>query len=259
MEEERTEQELRQALGRFFHREVDRRYDPERMEGLPEVAERGLLDGVSEEDLERVKTFFKRVMYPVGGERRHQERHMEAVTEILSSSSSVISMLPRLPGLIMRHGTRIAGVSRAGLQVITAYQRARKVEERVIDAAFELDDDDLEEAGENDDPPDELFRRAYACVEEHEIREMVRLTDKIVRLGADRRLMAATLEVVESLRDQCDDPSDAAALDYVRSVALDVQELSRQFSRGEIDQILELAGAVELHYFRRLRAAARPG
>ncbi len=257
MEGELTESKLRQALGRFFHREVDRRYDPQRLQSLLRGVRNGLLDCVREEDLEPVKHFFKAVMYPVGDDRRHQDRHIEAVTKMLSSSSHVMSILLRLPGLILRHGSRIAGVSRAGLQVITAYQRARKIEDRVIDEVTSLRKRDGACAGNENGLSDEVFRRGYARVGDHEIREMVLLIERIVRLGADRRLMAATLDVVESLGDQCDDPSEAAALEYVRSVALDVQVLSRTYSRERIDQILELARTVELHYFRSLQAESR--
>ncbi len=250
-----TEDRLRHELGLFFHRQLDLRYDMAYLRDLPDVNARGLLEHVNQEHLDSVKTFFKQVMYPVGRERKHQERHMERVVAILSSASSVVSMLPGLPGIIFRHGTRLAGVSMAGLQVVSAYQNARKQERRVLTALVDICE---EEYGyitvpEVDQIPDVFFRRAYASITAEDLRRTIRSTEKTVQLGSDSRLMVATIDVVEALRDRVDDPADAAALEYVRSVAEDVQSLSQQFSQHHIDRILELSRLVEHHYFDSLR------
>lgn len=247
-----TEDRLRYEIGLFFHRELDVRYDTEYLRSIPEIRSRGLLDLVHEDDLSRVKSFFKRVMYPVGSERKHQDRHMERVILILNSWSSIISILPSLPALFLRYGVQMGNISVAGLQVISAYQQARKQEEEVLAALIEIRKTEYDRIDDPAEIPDQTLRRAFAAITDREIRTMIRFTEKIVRLGADEKLTAATGDIIRALRDRVDDRSEAAALDYVRLVTEEVRNLSQQFSRRRIENVLELSRIVEYHYFRNL-------
>ncbi len=243
---------LRHELGLFFHRELDARYDPDYLQAIPEVSSRKLLDAVRPHQLDRLKRFFTHVMYPVGPRRERQDRHIETSESVLTSTSAIIHALPRLPGLVLRHGAHLSSVSRAGREVISAYRSARDMEDKVLDVLKHLCEQEGVETGGGSDIPEELLRRAYGSLDEDEIEHMIAHTEKTARLGSDRRLINATVDTVAAIRAGRSDPEEAAALEYVQSVVEDVRGISEEFSAEQIDRILELSGITERHYFGNL-------
>ncbi len=246
---EDTDRQLRHELGRFFHRELEARYDLGYLRRIPEVASRDLLDEIRPRQLDRLKTFFKHVMYPVGRQREHQDRHIETSESVLTSTSAIIHALPRLPGLVMRHGARLSSVSRAGRDVVSAYRWARRMEDRVLSIVTRLCERSDGEGCDETGVPEELFRRAYGRLDDEEIEQMIAHTQRTARLGADRRLIDATVDTVAAIRSGRTDPDETEALEYVQSVVEDVRGISEEFTREQIHRILELSYLTERHYF----------
>lgn len=247
---------LAHLLTRFFHEELDRRYAREHLRQIPELAEDGLLEEVPEAQLNHIKEFFKRVMYPVGEEREARDRGVETVEQILGSTSSIVSLLPQLPRVLLRHGGRLPAIASAGLTVVSAYRLARRIEEKVLDELQELCE--LKDAVcESDESlPYDLLRRAYGTLSEEETDKMLERTEKVVRLGMDKRLMEATIELVEIVRESREDPEEQDALGYVRSVLREVRGLAEEYSREQVERILRLSEITEASYFDTLREEA---
>lgn len=249
-EREKTEK-LREELGRFFHEELDRRYSREFLRELPPLRERSLLDRVPQERIDRVKEFFKRVMYPVGPEREARDSGVETLEELLQNTSSLLSVLPQLPGILLRHGIHLPAVTGAGLHVVSSYRRARQLENKVLERLRELlAEEDVSETA----VPEELLRKAYAVLSEEETRRMLEETEKIVRLGMDRPLMRSTIDIVHRVRESRRNPREKHALEYVLSVLDEVRGLSENYNREEVHRILEISEITEAWYFESLRA-----
>ena len=249
---EDVDRRLRGEVVRFFHRELGTRYDPDYLRRIPEVTSRDLLDSVSPRHLDRLKTFFMRVMYPAGPRRERQDRHVRTSESVLTSTSAIIHALPRLPRLVFRHGAHLSSVSRAGRAVIAAYRSARDMEDKVVDVLARLCEQDAVEVDDDSVVPEDLLRRAYGSLDDADIEQMITHTERTARLGADTRLIDATIDTVAAIRAGRSDPDEAAALEYVQSVVEDVRGISEEFSAEQIEHILELSRITERHYFRNL-------
>lgn len=254
MSESKRYRELREVVGRFFHRELERRYHRSYLANIDELRETGLLDAVPQEQIDNVKEFFKRVMYPVGPAREERDRGVETVEKLLKSTSSLISILPQIPGILLRHGLHLPAITGAGLHVVAAYQRARQLERKVLQRLLELID---EEDGSRLEVDEDTLRRAYAVLTRDETGTMLEETERIVRLGMDESLMRSTIDIVERVRESRDSREEQDALGYVLSVLEEVRNLSDAYSRRQIQKLLHLSEIIEAHYFDRLRVEYR--
>jgi hypothetical protein len=252
----RTKDTAKHRLARFFHDELDNRYRPEQLREIDELRTEGLLEAIPEEQLSRIKEFFKRVMYPVGEEREARDRGVETVEEILNSTSSLISLLPKLPGILFRHGGRLPAIASAGLTVVSTYRLARHTEEEVLRELLRLCEEKGISPAKGDEIPYSLFRRAYGTLDEKETRKILSRTEEVVRLGMDKGLMSATIEIVDLVRKTREDPEEQDALEYLLSVLQEVHDLSEEFSREEVERILRLSEITEAEYFDTLREEA---
>jgi hypothetical protein len=247
---------LRSSLVDFFHRELDRRYRRDYLEQIPAVREEELTSSLDDEKLERIKEFFKRVMYPAGEHRDHRDRAMEAVKSAFARVSSIVSLLPRVPGLLLRHGPRLPRVSAAAMDLITAYDLANHFErqslaelERLCAAEGITDPGDI---------PEELFRRAYAVLDAEDVDRMVTQVNRIVGLGLKRELVRTTRDVVETVQETRPSEEERRALDYIIAILDEVHHLAGSFSSTESQTALRLAEVTEAFYFDELRRN-RPG
>ncbi|MFP4407108.1 MAG: hypothetical protein ACOC47_07590 [Alkalispirochaetaceae bacterium] len=252
----RTRETLHHHLTAFFHDELDRRYRQERLREIPGLREEELLQAVPEEQLIRIKEFFKRVMYPIGEERQARDRGVETVERILGSTSSLISLLPRLPAILVRHGGRLPAIASAGLTVVSTYRLARRMEEKVLTRLEELCETEAAACFGEEGPPEELLRRAYGSLTEADTGRMLERTEKVVRLGMDERLMESTIDIVEIVQRSREDPEEQDALKYVSSVLNEVRSLAEEYSREQVERILRISEITEGEYFEALREEA---
>lgn len=246
---------LADELGRFFHRELDRRYNREHLAEVPAVQEEELLEDVPQEHLDRIGEFFKRVMYPVGEERRARDRGVETVESILSDTTSLLALLPRIPGILLNHGPKLPKVTSAGLQVVSAYRLSRRMERKVIDelaAVLEEEGIELSDGGAQQEIPERLFREAERAIEPEEASEVFDETEKIVRLGMDPSLMETTRDLVDLVAESRKDPGERESLGYVATVIEEVRSLALEFDKDQVERVLRLSELNEFDYFRRL-------
>ena len=247
---------LREELGHFFHRELDRRYEDSYLEQIPEVAEAGLFKTVPREQIERIKAFFKQVMYPVGSAREERDRGVETVAALLESTSSLISLLPQLPTIVLRHDIRIPAITGAGLHVVASYRRARHLEEKVLHRLQELCEEEEIDPAQDAEVPPPLFREAYGSLEERETDKMLDDIKRIVRLGMRESLISSTIDIVSRVEDSRKSREEQDALSYVRSVLEEVRGLSRAYTEAQVKEVLRLSEMTERYYFEQLRTTA---
>lgn len=250
-----SDQHLQDALVQFFHREVDRRYSSDYLKEVPDVRTEKIRPLVETGKIERIKEFFKRVMYPTGEQRQLRDAGMETVASIMGSASSLFGLLPRLVGVLFGHATKIPEVSAAAMELVSAYRLANTLEQRTLDALNDMCAENDVDPDAGDEIPDELIRRAYASISDHEIRKMVRRTRTIVRLGMKRDLMQATRDIAEKVELTRERADERRALEYIISVLDEVLELAPAFSKRDRETIVRLSEQVETHYFAELRRA----
>lgn len=176
---------------------------------------------------------------------------METVKSVLGNVGSIVSLLPHLPGLLLRHGPRLPLVTAAATDLVAAYDTANRLE---VQTLRELERS-CNTAGldETRGIPEHYFRRAYAALSEEDVDRMVELLHRVVRLGLDRPLVRTTREVVEAVAKTRTATEEVEALEYVKSVLDEVHEFAAEFSRGESQRIIRLARETEAFYFAELR------
>jgi len=250
-----VDQHLREALVRFFHRELDRRYTYDYLKELPDVRTEDVRPLFEAGKIERIKEFFKRVLYPAGEYRQLRDAGMETVASILGSAPSLLGLLPRLAGVLVAHGTKIPQVSAAAMELVSAYRLANTLEQRTLEALTDICAENAVDPAAGDEIPDAFFRRAYASVSDDETRKMVRSTRRIVRLGMKRDLMQTTREIAANVVSTRAKEDERRALEYIVSVLDEILELAPEFSKRDRETIVRLSEHVERHYFAELRHA----
>jgi len=250
-----TEQNLRNALVEFFHREIDRRYSYEYLKDMPDVRIDEVLPLLETGKLQRIKDFFKRVMYPAGPDRELRDAGMETVASIIGSASSLLGLLPRLAGVLVAHTMKIPEISAAAMELVSAYRLANTLEQRILEMLEEICEENGVDPGAGDEIPEEFLRRAYASISDEEIRQMVRRTRTIVRLGMKQDLMKATRDITEKVMNTRASADERRALAYIVSELDEVLELAPTFSKRDREAIVRLSEHVERHYFAELRRA----
>ncbi|MFO7848613.1 MAG: hypothetical protein R6V67_01525 [Spirochaetia bacterium] len=163
-EEKYLQQVLYQKIIRYFREELEQRYRIEHLQEIPSIDKENLLEGVSQENIDRVKDFFGEVLYPTGEERHKRDKSVEKVVAMLNNSARLMTLLPKLPGIVFKHGGALVTAGRAGSAVLSAYRFSSKIE---WEAAGRLEEICGEEGVQIDDSasiPPELFRRAFSRV-----------------------------------------------------------------------------------------------
>jgi hypothetical protein len=250
-----TEEKLRNTLVEFFHREIDRRYSYEYLKEMSDVRADEVGPLLETGKLQRIKDFFKRVMYPAGKDRELRDAGMETVASIIGSASSLLGLLPRLAGVLVAHTMKIPEISAAAMELVSAYRLANALERRTLNALEEICAENGVDPGAADEIPDEFLRHAYASISDEEIRQMVRRTGTIVRLGMKQDLMKATRDITEKVMNTRASADERRALAYIVSELDEVLELAPTFSKHDRETIVRLSEHVERNYFAELRRA----
>ncbi len=252
-------EELRDALIRFFHREIDRRYTYEYLKELPDFRTEEVRPLLEAGKIQRIKEFFKRVMYPAGERRELRDAGMETVASIIGSPTSLLGLLPHLAGVLVAHTTKVPEVSAAAMELVSAYRLANTLERRILEVLKEICAENGVDPGAGDDIPDAFFRRAYASISDDEVRKMVRRTRTIVRLGMKRDLMKATRDITEKVKTTRSSADEREALGYIVSELDEILELAPTFSRHDRETIVRISEHVETRYFAELRRSHDAG
>ncbi len=251
-----ADRELRDRVAEFFQKEVDSRYQMGNLHEIPEISEKKLLEGIGENDIERLKHFFKQVLYPSGEERRKRDRNIESVASIFSNFTSIPMSLGDLVSIVFRYGTTLPSAARTGMLVIKGYRLSLRIEDYVIET---IKDRCRDEDIPIDDPmnlSDRLIRTAYAQVPKHDTDRMIQLLKSIVRLGMQRKILDATRDVLKAVKPTRDDAEEQAGIDYLVGVLDEVAEIAFSYSKETIEAFVQIAKMTETRYFEALRRDA---
>jgi hypothetical protein len=205
--------------------------------------------------IQRIKEFFKRVMYPAGERRELRDAGMETVASIIGSPGSLLGLLPHLAGVLVAHTTKIPEVSAAAMELVHAYRFADTLEQHILGVLEEICRENGVDPGAGEEIPDEFFRRAYASISDEDIRRMVRRTRRIVRLGMKRDLMKATRDITEKVKTTRSSADERQALGYIVSELDEILEIAPTFSAHDRETIVRISEQVETRYFAELRRA----
>ncbi|MCF7948490.1 MAG: hypothetical protein K9M94_07875 [Spirochaetia bacterium] len=236
----------------FFREEVERRYRLDYLETVPAIEEEGLLEGLDHHTIDQVKAFFQEVLYPAGEQRKRRDESVEAVVDILNNRVRLLTLLPKMPGFLVKHGGSLVTAARAGLEVLATFRHSIKVERLATENIQEL----REAEGLTDKPaeeiPEALLRRAFISVPRRDIEHMIGHLKTLTELGMRRGTVDATLEVLRAIRDQIASEKEAVALRYAVEVMEQLKALVQDRSRQTLKRFVRIAENTERHYIAEL-------
>jgi hypothetical protein len=251
--EARINESIREQAVDFFQEEVKRRYSISTLYENEELKERGLLEGVSQEDLNTLKSFFLEIMYPGLQERERRDHSLHVLTGMLTDPASLVSFFPSVPRIAFRYGFLFPEAIRAGRDVIHAYHLSNDLENSVVATL-------TEQLGveEDDEPPETISRRqilhAFTQTSLDKGRGLVKQVQRLVEHGKRRRLMDATIDILSDLKKSTRNEDRIAAVDYVIEVVDQVRRLAEQYSDKQIEQLVHIATLVENQYLDEVEA-----
>jgi hypothetical protein len=243
-----AERALHRRIIRFLRHEVERRYHIDYLEEVPGVKEEQLLEGIDQETIEEVKSFFQEVLYPTGEERSRRDESVEAVVEILNSRGRLMALLPRMPGFLWKHGGSLVTAARAGLEVLSTFRYSIKVEALVTENLRELCEEEGIDIEQTEEIPEELLRRAFARVPRRKTEEMIEHLKKLTELGMRQGTVDATREVLKAIRELIASEEEGDAIGYAVHVMEELDALVRERSRRELRRFVRIAELTERHY-----------
>lgn len=245
--EAQAKESIRERAVEFFQAEVKRRYALSNLYENEELQRRELLRGISQEDLNTMKSFFLEIMYPSVQERDRRDHSLHVLTGMLTDFSSLVSFFPSVPRIAFKYGFLFPEALRAGRDVIHAYHTSNDLENSVVTALS--DQLDIRDSHET---PDTISREqilsAFTKTSLEKGRRLVRQVQRLVEHGKRRRLMNATIDILSDLKKSTHDEDRIAAVEYVIDVVDEVRELAEHYSNEQIDQLVEIATVVENQY-----------
>jgi hypothetical protein len=251
--EHADERALHRRVIVFFREEVDRRYRLEYLEAIPGIREEELLEGLDQETIDQVKSFFQEVLYPAGEERSRRDESVEAVVDILNSRGRLLALLPRMPGFVLKYGGSLVTAARAGLEVLDAFRHSMQVEREVIANLRELCKASDTELSRPEEIPDALLRRAFAELPDEQTEEMIAHLKKLTELGMRRKVVDATLEVLRAIRELiASEKEEEDAIAYAVEVMEQLDGLVRSYRRRTLKRFVWIAEYTERQYLREL-------
>ena len=244
---------IRQQAVDFFQEEVKRRYSISELYENEELAKQNLLEGISQEDLNTLKSFFLEIMYPGVQERERRDHSLHVLTGMLTDPGSLVSFFPSVPRIAFRYGFLFPEAIRAGRDVIHAYHLSNDLENSVVATL-------TQQLGlaEDDEPPETISRSqilaAFTQASLEKGRGLVKQVQRLVEHGKRRRLMDATIDILSDLKKSTRNEDRIAAVEYVIEVVDRVRKLAEQYSNEQIDQLVHIATVVENQYLDELEA-----
>lgn len=247
--EETTRQRiLHNRVITFFREELDRRYDLEHLQEIPSIAQEGLLEGLTQEMIDRVKTFFREVLYPEGEERHKRDKSIEQVVALLNNKARLMSLLPSLPGMVFRYGAALVSAAQAGSEVLSAYRFSSKIEDKAIENMEEICEEKGVQIDDSAPLPSDLFRLAFSRIPRNWPEEMMSHLIELTKLGMHRGTVDATKDVLSRLRKTLHSEEERQAIDHALWVLERLEEEVRHHSRAMLERLLRISELSENQY-----------
>jgi hypothetical protein len=236
----------------FLRDEVDRRYRLEYMQQIPALTEEEFLEGITEEMVDRVKNFFRDVLYPIGEDRKRRDEHVDRVTSMLNNPGRLMELLPRVPFFILRHGSSLVTATRAGLKVISTHRLSVRIEQEVTEHLYDVCREEELEIDEQRDIPKEVFQEALTRVPKRQAEHMVDHLKKITRLAMQPTIILASKELFHEIRKSLHTEDEQEAIDYALWVMDQLEIQVRDYDKELMKRLLTIAEVTEQHYLEEL-------
>ncbi len=240
----------------FFREELDSRYRIENLQKIPAIAKEGLLEGVTQEMIDRVKVFFREVLYPVGEDRYKRDRSVEKVMALLKNKLRLVSLLPALPGIVFRHGSALVTATQAGSEVLSAYRFSIKIEQEAAENLEEMCEEHGVEIETAAPIPSDLFRKAFSQVPRDWPEKMMDQLRELTTLSMHRGTIDATIEVMNLLKKALDSEKEKQAIEYALWVLYRLEAEVQHHSSATLKRLLRISELAEVEYIENLYSSA---
>ncbi len=261
---------VREKIVAMLHAEIKKRYNIPHLSGIPQITERQLLTGLSDNHIDHLYDLFTTTIYPPPDTRRSdRDRSFSSLIRLLKSPHKLTFLIPSLPRIMMKYATHFPTAMKAGLSTILAYNLSLRLENRMVDALHEY----LIVRNTPITPgltlTDGDFRHSYFSIPQSDGRKMITLAINVMRAGKRRGIVKATREILVEVQNSLaakdrqltasgrspEHSDDIAAIDYGKIVLDKFQETFGGFDEPTMERLIEISYITEIDYLERMHGA----
>lgn len=208
-------------------------------------------NGLSDDEVEALRAFGLRYIYPDWEGHRFQQVAFDKLTALLDHPGRLKPLTAVALKSMWRLGRQLPRAIDAGKQVIEAFAATRALEGRVIDHVKRLQRD-------GEPPSEELIIKGLCCVTEEEFEAYVETMVTLFRLLAHRSLLAGGASVLADIaaamekRPRSFDDDECAGVRYAVEVMNEGIALFDSLDEAAVEAAVGAAPLVERDWFHRI-------
>jgi len=124
---------VRRKAVKYLHSEIHARYRICSLENVPDIISKKLLDGIDQNDIDRLEALFLSAVYPELDNRAERDKSFESLIKLLKNPRALVHIIPSIPGIMMKHGARFPQALRIGLNSVIAFNLSNHLENTIVE------------------------------------------------------------------------------------------------------------------------------
>ncbi|HOO56691.1 MAG TPA: hypothetical protein PLN69_07695 [bacterium] len=260
------EEIVRKQIVKLLHREIKSRYEIDHLESIPEIVEQNLLSGIGYDEILKFENMFLSVVYPEIEERHNRDKSFESLIKMMKNPRALASIIPSIPMIMIKYSTRFPSALRVGLNSVIAFNLSMRLENSMVENILKISNERNIEIDESFEINFEDYKRAYVTVPFNEAKKMIGLSMSIIKAGSRQGMMntawcildevQCSLASKDNSRCECgmnpQHKDDIAAIAYGKDVLEIINSTFSDFTRDEIDRIIEISRISETDYMEKM-------
>ncbi len=266
VEESRERRIIRREVVKRLHFDIHGRYRSEHLVAVPEISSKNMLEGIGQADIDRLESLFLSTVYPELDAREQRDRSFESLIRMLKNPHALSDIIPSLPRIVLRYGTRFPIALRIGLNSVMAFNHAMKLENKMVEYIAGIYGSRKEEVTPSLILDWNDYHEAYVKVPYAEGVHMIKLARWIMKAGASSDIMNTAWNIMdevekslvkkdESRRSAGAEPAheqDVVAIEYGKKALDNIKSTFSDYERGVMLRMIEISFATEIDYLDRM-------
>lgn len=263
---------IRREVVKYFHREIHKRYRMEHLSGIPEIAKRRLLEGLTQEHIDNFEALFLSTVYPELELRETRDRSFESLVKMLKNPRKLAHIIPAIPSIMLRYATLFPYAMKVGLNSVLAFNHSMRMEDKMVENLARM----AEESGRKIngtyklDPED--YRKAYVMVPYEKARHMIGLSNSVMKAGRNMTIMDAAWNIMDEVQAslihkdksrtaaglETEHGQDIDAIEYGKAALENIRSTFKQYDSDTMRRMIEISHINELDYNDIMYGKTRP-
>ncbi|HOC92230.1 MAG TPA: hypothetical protein PKH33_07675 [bacterium] len=262
---------VRRKAVKYLHSEIHARYRICSLENVPDIVSKKLLDGIDQNDIDRLEALFLSAVYPELDNRAERDKSFESLIKLLKNPRALVHIIPSIPGIMIKHGARFPQALRIGLNSVIAFNLSNHLENTIVENIFKECRERCLTVNEGFAIEPEMYRRAYVMTPCEDATRMVKLAKWVMTAGSDRAVVdtawsvlnevSRSLEIKDQKRVESGLPAEHAddirAISYGKSVVDNIRNIFGDYEKRVMLRMIDISWLSEIDYIDRMYTGKR--